>query len=307
MCRTGGRRCGRAYNMRLDLGKIRSVVNEAQKYRGNPSPENAHKQPIRRLANYQRKLQAEEYNIEHALDALTSDISGRNILQGKVSVKDENGDTFELELSRPAPRFDGEGIEEQLTAEELKKISSKKLSMAELKEKHPDVYDSIHKVNGVDSQEYLPGAFEKGDFEKRHSRYRNDYVKVVGDPDPEKVINQVVYLTERMKEVKDIRKDVKETLAESLPVGTRMEPAWPQSDEFTSAGIKIVETHESVTEKKLRDWAKVHGERGQQVLEDVTRLRPDSQKIKRHMPDVYEQRKTKQGKEKIKVKEIVDA
>ena len=301
MCRAGGRRCGRAYNMRLNLDDIRGVVNQAQKYRGKADPSNSRRQPIRRLANYQRKLQAEEYNIDHALDALTADVAGRDLIEGEVTAYNEDGEEFTLQLQRPAPRFDGEGIEEQLSKEELMKVSSKKLSMAELREQHPDVYDSIHQVNGKDSRDFLPEAFAKGEFEKRHSRYRNDYTKPVGSEDPAKVIDQIVYLTERQKEVKSLKSEVKATLADSLPVGTKMEPAWPQKGGFSSSSVEIVETHESVTEKKVRDWAKATPGKGDEVLSDISRMTPDSAKIKRHFPELYESRKTKETKPKVKV------
>lgn len=302
MCRAGGRRCGRAYNMNLNLSEIRTVVAQAQKYRGNPDASNARRQPIRRLANYQRKLQAEAYNIDHALDALTADIAGRELIEGSVTVKGDDGQEFTLELQMPKPRFDGTGIEEQLTPEELMKISSKKLSMAQLKEKHPDVYSAIHTVNGKDSRDYLPEAFEAGEFEKRHSRYRNDYVKVVGDPDPKKVIDQIVYLTERKKEVESIRRDVKDTLSESLPVGTRMEAPWPQHGGYSSSSIEIVETHNPVNATSVRKWAKDQPEgRAQEVLDDISEMKPDSAKIKRHMGDLYASRTAVTGKPKIKV------
>lgn len=302
MCRTiaeGGRRCGCAYNMRLNFNTISDVIASAQAYRKSPSSGNARKQPIRRLANYQRKLQAEAYNIDHALDALTANVIGRDLIEGEVVVMGEDNKPVTLSIKRPAPRFDGTGVEKELSEEELIKVSSKNLSMSALKEKHPDVYDAIHLVNGKDSRDYLPEAFEEGSFEKRHSRYKNNYTKNVNG-DSSRIIDDIVSLTTRAKQTRALRSEIKKTLADSLPVGTKLAP-WKQGDEFTSSGIEIVETHDSVTAAKVRAWAKSTPEEGGKVLEDITYVGLDSAKIKRHLPHIYEKHRV-QGSDKLEVK-----
>lgn len=303
MCRSkaeGGRRCGCAYNMRLNLGEVRAVLDQAQKYRGNPDPANARRQPIRRLANYQRKLQAEAYNIDHALDALTADIVGRDLIEGTVVVTGPDGQNMEVGIRRPAPRFDGTGIEDRLSEEKIKRVSSQRLSMSQLREQYPDVYDSIHTVNGRDSHDYLPEAFEEGEFERRHSRYKNNYTRSVGK-DPDTILHDVVTLTARAKETRQLRAEVKETLADSLPVGTVLAP-WKQKGEFSSSGVKIVDTFDSVTPAKVRSWAKER-DNGAQVLSDITAIAVDSAKVKRHFPEVYESLR-RPGAAKLDVKAV---
>lgn len=301
MCRTkaeGGRRCSAHYVQNITPQQLATWRSVAQSVRNLPANDarNAHKQVVKRSVVAVRKLQAEVYNLNRSLNEAVGRLSGEQGVTGEFNVLGDDGKEYVVKASQPAERFDAAQAKAQMTVAQINECAKKALSMEQLKQHYPEVYENLVEYDGrkvetadlkVFMQDDSPVGVGDREYSERNMRYVNQYSdQVKKAEDVQSVAKLAVELTQKLKATRQVHTEVSDALAEALPEGTRVEA-------YGIHGLRSKAARKAPTQTKVRQWGKENPERWESVRASMEYLTVDSAKVKRKYPETYEKSKVR--------------
>lgn len=301
MCRTkeeGGRRCSSHYVQRISREQLNTWSNVAHTINDLPAAEagNAHRQVVKRGVVAVRKLQAETYNLNRSLNKAVGRLSGEGETSRTFSVIGEDGREYTVKASQPAERFDASVAKGHMTVAQINECAKKSLSLQQLKEHYPEVYENLTEYDGrkietadlkVFTQDPTPVGLGDREYSERNMRYVNQYADQVEKAESiQDVAKLAVELTTKLKETTQVQTELSDALAHALPEGARVEA-------YGIHGVRVKAARKAPTQTKVRQWGKEHPEKWEAVRESMEYLAVDSAKVKKKYPETYEKSKVR--------------